>query len=262
MKRIFLLLSLSLWGLGAFARHAQTAPDEHADSLRQVVTELSSQLETARTAESDRKIWKNRAKYFNMGYVKQTLTGQDGGELKSDLGASISWGRTYYLHRKPLFGMLKFGLDWSWLDLNYAKYGLGDYAGNGYDDGEGPYEGEDWVDEDFPTTAHHAEIGMSFGPSVTVNPVGHLKASAYFRVTPSFSGIYIDDFGSGYATFFNVGGAISYKAISLGVETRWGQSKYKNLVEGGYDEVTDEELPSPKVKLKTKSLRFYISFRF
>lgn len=34
-------------------------------------------------------------------------------EAENDFGVSISWGKTYYLHKKPLLGMLKFGLDWS-----------------------------------------------------------------------------------------------------------------------------------------------------
>ena len=47
--------------------------------------------------------------------------------MKSDFGAAIVWGKTYYLHKKPLAGMIKFGIDWSWMDLNYAQYKLETY---------------------------------------------------------------------------------------------------------------------------------------
>lgn len=95
------------------------------DSLQTVVNTLNSRIQSAEQAELDRAIWKNRSKYFNIGYVSQKLTDKTyGGELKSDFGASLSWGKTYYLHKKPLFGMMKFGLDWSWLDINYAKSSL------------------------------------------------------------------------------------------------------------------------------------------
>lgn len=100
------------------------------DSLQQVVSALSSRVEDTQKAELNRAVWKDRAKYFNLGYVKQTLADRTyGGELKSDFGASLSWGKTYYLHRKPLFGMLKFGLDWSWMDINYAKFSLDAFDG-------------------------------------------------------------------------------------------------------------------------------------
>lgn len=251
-------------GLCFGARAEGTPAMQNADSLQRVVDDLSSQLEQQNDIERDRKIWKNRAKYFNLGYVRSTLTDAEDAELRNDWGASISWGRTYYLHRKPLFGMLKFGLDWSWLDLNYAKYTIDWYDNDnsgidpGYDYLDDGYEDE----ESYSKNMHHAEIGMSFGPSVTLNPVGHLKISAYFRVTPSFSAIYMEDFGSSYATFFNAGAAISYKAISVGVESRWGEGKYKNFIGTDFDEETGEELPAPKLKYKTNSLRVYLSFRF
>lgn len=109
---------------------------------------------------------------------------------------------------------------------------------------------------------YQAEFGMQFGPSLTINPFNHLKLSGYFRVTPSYSVFYDsnDVFGS-YGTFFSAGGAISYKAISFGIEGRWGNTQYKSLMgeeEEGYEEGYD--IPIPKYKIG--STRAYISFRF
>ncbi len=77
---------------------------------------------------------------------------------------------------------------------------------------------------------HQFEYAMQVGPSVTVNPIDHLKINAYFRYAPSFSGILInDEFSYNYASFFVTGAAISYKVISVGIESRWGKAKYKNF---------------------------------
>lgn len=124
---------------------------------------------------------------------------------------------------------------------------------------------------------HQAEIGMQFGPSVTINPVHHLKVSGYFRVTPSYSGLYMDEtFHHHYVTMLNAGCAVAWKAISLGVEWRWGSAKYDGLTFDGLDFDEDsfgeednpsmgdvmDQMSAPKRKLKTSSMRIYLSFRF
>jgi hypothetical protein len=117
---------------------------------------------------------------------------------------------------------------------------------------------------------HQFEYAMQVGPSVTVNPIDHLKINAYFRYAPSFSGILIDDeFSCNYASFFVTGAAISYKVISVGIESRWGKAKYKNFSIDDFNE-EDMDVDNPewndvisksKRKFKTNSVRFYISFR-
>ena len=230
------------------------------DSLQTVVNTLNSRIQSVEQAELDRTIWKNRSKYFNIGYVSQKLTDKTyGGELKSDFGASLSWGKTYYLHKKPLFGMTKFGLDWSWLDINYAKSSLEDF--------------DEDTSETFQSDIHQAEFGMQFGPSVTVNPVHHLKVGAYFRVTPSYSLLYMDEtVHHHYVTFCNAGCSVAWKVISLGVEWRWGTAKYEGMTfdESEFDEDSMGDDPSvgdilqnvPDRKFKTNSFRVYLGFRF
>ena len=120
-----------------------------------------------------------RPKYVNLSFVSQKLDFGEGEKLKSRFGAAFTTGRSYYLHKKPLAGMIKFGIDWSWMDLNYAQYKLETYD---YD-----------TDELYSEKAHQLEYGMQIGPSVTINPVHHLKVSAYFRVTPSYSMMYLND---------------------------------------------------------------------
>ena len=77
--------------------------------------------------------------------------------------------------------MLKFGLDWSWVDLNYSKYTISE--------SEEPGSGSvgDIMDETIDIGNHQLEYGMQVGPSITINPVHELKISLYFRLTPSYS---------------------------------------------------------------------------
>lgn len=72
-----------------------------------------------------------------------------------------------------------------------------------------------------------------------------------------------------YASFFVTGAAISYKVISVGIESRWGKAKYKNFSIDDFNE-EDMDVDNPewndvisksKRKFKTNSVRFYISFR-
>ena len=201
---------MSLWTLTATAQEpvAETTSPvaTETDSLQRVVDDLSQQLRHQKNEELDRKIWKNRSKYFNLGYVKQSLVFKDFGDekLKNDFGVSISWGKTYYLHKKPLLGMLKFGLDWSWVDLNYSKYTISE--------SEEPGSGSvgDIMDETIDIGNHQLEYGMQVGPSITINPVHELKISLYFRLTPSYSMMYLDDsFNSNFALFYSFGGSVA-----------------------------------------------------
>ena len=263
MKKFYILMILALAVSGVRAQQSEEVTRQQ-DSLQRVVNQLTAERDSYKQADLNRRIWKDRAKYFNIGYVKQTLTDKTfGGDITSDFGVSLSYGKTYYLHKKPIAGMIKFGLDWTWMDINYAKSTL-------------------WMlDEDSGSLSksamHQAEIGMQFGPSVTINPVHHLKVSGYFRVTPSYSGLYMDEtFHHHYVTMLNAGCAMAWKVISLGVEWRWGSAKYNGLTLDGLnldeDSFGEEDNPSmgdvmdqisaPKRKLKTSSMRIYLSFRF
>ena len=112
--------------------------------------------------------------------------------------------------------------------MNVAGHSYYDYfAGDGYEDSFDGYYSEEDAEK-----VYQAEIGMQFGPSITINPVHHLKISAYFRVTPSYSAFYMPDYEEGYGgymTVCNVGGTIAWKLLSLGVEYRSGKAIYKEF---------------------------------
>lgn len=240
--------------LGVFttiAGHAQNTDDRRLDSLQSVVNDLSKRMKISEDDRLNDAIWKQRRKYFMIGYVKQTLKHEEieGLEWKSDYGFFLSYGRTYYLHRKPLFKMIKFGLDLTLPDLTYVKYSEPQVA-----------YGDDSPDLDLGV--HQAEIGLPLGPSLTINPVSHLKVSGYFHFVPSASVIVLDsEVNVKYVSFFTCGGAIAYKTISFGIESRWGSANYKSF-SGDDDESSDSFLSTDNNKLKTNSTRFYLALRF
>lgn len=240
----------------------------HADSMEQY---YSTALAEYKKME-DR--WKRR-KYINIGYSSPSLDieGLDG-KVKSDYSFSIVKGRTYYLHKTPLFNMVKFGLDLGF-DVNMAQYNPIDGDSEGEDTGDfaGDLEGEeDYLDDEedenmisgmlsdiFPDKLYKAEIGVHFGPSVTVNPIDYLMVNAYFRYVPSYSMKITKelDFAGSFASYFNLGIAVSYKMISVGLEKRWGTASF----ESEETDETGENVYSVKRKWTTSCPRFYISFR-
>lgn len=203
------------------------------DSLNTKIENLTEEMNTKLDyMAKQEKIW-GRKKYFNISYGMPSLTRGNGLEkLNSDFAVAINRGNTYYLHKKPLFGMLKFGLDWTVFDIAAAKYTVEE---SDFEDGGDIYK---------------AEIGMQFGPSITINPVDFLKINVYFRYDPTFSVAYNQDsdFLMNYGSYFNTGLAASYKVISLGAEYRWGTTSYK----------IDEENQDWKVS----GAYLYVSFRF
>lgn len=200
-------------------------------SLVNLTQEMNDKLDYMAKQE---KIWSNRT-YFNIAYGMLSLDRGDGqGKLNSNFAFSISRGKTYYLHKKPLFGMLKFGLDWTFFDIAVAQY----------DNGESFREKDN-------NDIYKGEVSMQFGPSITVNPVDFLKLNLYFRYDPTYSMMFNTDgneFKGNYASYFNTGLAASYKVISLGVEYRWGSTSYK--------------IDGEKQTWKASGTYLYLSFRF
>lgn len=292
-----LLLALCACSVGmANAQTDSTATTNGNEALIEKVNQLQTQVNTLEEKEAvrtkneyDEKIWK-RKKYLTIGFNSQKMKSADDlsdMSYKSKFGMTINMGRTYYLHRKAIANILKIGLDWTWFNIDFAKYksgnGIhfntgaieGDYVGT--PDG-GSYKESDGYDDDYASVdlgVWQANVGMGFGPSVHIAPfynVGkgwqHLKAHLYFHVTPSYTAVIesLEDDNetkvrSGYTTFFNFGADISYKCVALGYECRWGKSKMKTMSFSEDDE-DDTDTPDVKQKLKFPTSTFYLRFYF
>lgn len=270
MRKIIYLILASILPLGIYAQDvpSDNKNSEKIDSLTQVINELSTKIEKTQEDKHYTSIWKKRRRFISFGYMNQTLTRRDipGLKWKSDYGFSLAVGRTYYLHKKPILNMIKFGLDATWIDISYAKYsnpeGWEDFTSE-------PAESEG--EEEFDLGAHQIDLGLHVGPSITINPVDHLKINAYFHFIPTGSvAILNDEANACYVSNFAIGGAISYKVISLGIESRWGKAKYNSFgmeedienIEMGDNAEMGDFLISEKNRLKTKSLRFFLILRY
>lgn len=183
-----------------------------------------------------------KKKYRNLSFTTTTMRQDDVPDLKSNYGAAFTVGRTFYLHKNPIAGMLRFGIDATWFDLNYANYKIEHITY--WETNEHNY--------------HQGEVSMQVGPSVVLNPVSKLNIHAYFRYAPAFSVIYAGDgdgFYGNYATLFVGGGSVSYGMIGLGIESRFGSCNYKEFG-------ADEEEGFSALKTKFGGWRAYITFRF
>ena len=188
-----------------------------------------------------------RKKYINLSFSKNELKHDNFLTLKSNYGIAFTVGRTYFVHKKPILNMIRFGIDATWFDINYTNYKLNFLSTNQYS----PTETSNY---------HQADIGMQVGPSITVNPISKLNVQGYFRFAPSFSGIYLDDqFYGNYASFFVSGGTISFGVIGLGIEYHFGNCKYKEMLSSDEDEVAETFINN---KTTFKGVRTCLSFRF
>ena len=105
MKKLFWLVlsTVILTGQSVFAQetNSETQSSQREDSLLQVVNELSGRVKKTEDAARNERIWKKRAKYFNIGYItNQTLTDKVDAEAewKSDFGVSLAFGKNWCLY--------------------------------------------------------------------------------------------------------------------------------------------------------------------
>lgn len=228
MKKTVLLLALAL--AGAQVVSAQRVEIDGVSSREMYNHEQRSLVNTG---------------YTNLSFVVQKMVDPLTGVKSetSDWGAAIAKGRTFVLHRRPIARMIYFGLDANWVDLNYAHYNMS-------------------VSGRTKSQILQADISvLGLGPSVHVMPVEKLGIHAYFRVLPTY-GAYANRVGGeflyvmgGLYPAFTTGGAVSWGAISLGAEARWGTADYEQLTD-------DEDFNVLEGKLKTSGLRAYVSLRF
>lgn len=266
MKKLAYIFLVCAIPIGAYAQDTPVNGRnvDKVDSLTQVVSELSSKVQKVEDDKRNEAVWKKRSRYFYIAYGKNQLK-DNSNKLSSDYSFAMISGRTYYLHKRPLGGMVKFGIDWNFADVNFAKY----------PDLTPVKVSNDQLDpelaETFDLAPMQIDLGMGIGLSCTVNPVNHLKAGIYFHVTPSYSMVLQnEELHSSYATFFNFGLHASYKAISLAFEMRRSfPVKYDNLVlsapeEGSMDSNDSFVDPFQAFSENTKNMscRIMLGFRF
>lgn len=187
-------------------------------------------------AQETNKEW--RKKFINLNFTNSTISQDNVQDLKSNYGAAFTTGRTFFLH-KPIGGMLRFGIDATWFDINYSNYEIEHIT----------Y----WETDKYQY--HQGEISLHVGPSITFEPVKRLAVHAYFQYAPTFAALYAEDsetFYGNYASLWIAGGNASYGAIGLGIEGRFGNTNYKPI--GSSD--------SENIDCSLSGFRAYLTFKF
>lgn len=264
---------------------------EDVDSVAvEVVEELPTVVEEPKSEinyDQLEKRW-NRKKCWNIGYSVPTLERRDGTfmDWEADYAVSVKNVRSLYFHKKPLGGMVKIGLDYSFLDITYSKLNLKHIesaeVGDNTDNTSIPSDpsvsdGFDEIVSDDPSGSILSAVGfnigmhkidetLSVGPRIAINPVDHLMIGAYFHGGFTMSGIYENEnFSYGFGYTLSTGLCVSYKVIGFGFEYLCGKVKYKQI---DFDEMDLDELSfsemfsSESFRLKHKGPRVYVSFRF
>lgn len=179
-----------------------------------------------------------RKKFINISFTNATMSQDDMIDLKSNYGVAFTAGRTYYLH-EPIGDVLRLGVDATWLDLNYTNYDIEHIT----------Y----WETNKYQI--HQCEFSMHIGLSITFEPIKKFAVQAYFRYAPTFAVLYTgntETFYGNYSSFRIAGGNVSYGAVGLGVEKRFGSVNYKPLGSSGNDNIDS----------KLSGFRAYLTFKF
>jgi hypothetical protein len=215
-------------------------------------------------------VWGRRG-YFNFSYNTTKLSpkgnypnGLDNGpvgELKSNWGASIQYGRSYRLHKKPIGNVALFNIDYTGIDLNvnhFEAIGNGTYKYNSSIKHTEKEDGKDSKYYNLPWNMEKYEVnyGMTLGPSLTLAPFNllsgnglhYIKFNVFYHIGYNISMIYSpndkkldenqsgEDFQAmesnlkmawGHGMMQSFGFNISWKAIGIGFEHRSSTIKYK-----------------------------------
>ena len=286
----YLSLLFAALAFPAFTATAQYIDPEaeDVDSVAvEVVEELPTVVEEPKSEinyDQLEKRWKRR-KFWNFGYSVPTLERTDGTfmDWEPDFAVSVQNGRTAYFHKKPLGGMVKIGLDYSFLDITYSKLNLKHIesaeVGDNTSIPSGPSvsDGFDEIVSDDPSGSILSAVGfnigmhkidetLSVGPRIAINPVDHLMIGAYFHGGFTASGIYENEnFSYGFGYTLATGLCVSYKVIGFGFEYLCGKVKYRQIDFDEFDgdvASLSEMFSSESFHLKHSGPRFYVSFRF
>lgn len=306
MKK-FLLLTFALIAFGAYAQDndeilreqgtTETADILKSEEVRQAAEELQTRVleqeEVILQEEIEEKAEENwdveslskkkksydprtyipKRHYINLSYATQKLQYPGLSTIKSSEGAAIEFGSTFFFNaRKPVLtpyvGAIRFGLDFTYLDITAAQFDLWDSEGNKLD-------------------SYFGNIGMQIGPSVTITPLRRLNIRLYGHYAPSAVAFTLDKFEEvtyGYAGYVTGGLQVSYMFMTLGVELRGTTAKLNSISEDNFSAETpslDDLLgldpndigvgdvaeyvnfdSGPKEKVKLPGVRFTFGFRF
>lgn len=170
--------------------------------------------------------------YFNIGAVSTKMTQPDFPELKSNYGLNLNVGQIF-----PIIGQSScIGLDVTWFDFAYTNYKVKHITSESTDQ--------------FQYAQY--DLAVQIGPCLSIVVGDWMRLHGYFRYAPTYSILAKpeDKFGN-YATAFVTGGSLTFGAIGLGAEYRFGGCYYKRF--GNH---------TAEFKTEFTGFRAYLAFRF
>lgn len=267
-KLLFLIFTINC----VLTSYATEQGDTTVMSLNDIIAMETQSKADYENVNRLREIWSHTT-FLNISYNKTKFSSDEfpstkssfPNEFENNMGVGLQWGHTYNFHKNPIGKVLFFGLDFTWMDLNFNKYKK-DIVPQEYTN-EGQVQNLPWHNEKM--TLGYA---MSIGPSLTLYPFTALNKQGsskirlhfYFHVGYGAEGALIKDameekeisdqwaWAHGLHTAF--GANISWDHIGLGYEFRNdGNLKYKPI---------DDDFGTNKMKVKEKTGRLYIQFRW
>ena len=263
---------LSLFTLACVLTGYAMENSDNPQTLNDIINQESKNKTDVSYDQHMRRIW-GKTTYLNISYNKTTLSSDElplGGatvgsnEFKNKFGMGIQWGKTFNLHKQALGNAVFFGLDFTWLDLNFNQYDKADNITPGYGETTGlEIKSMPWHNK--KTTV---DYGLSVGPSFTLYPFTSLHSNAtdnirlhgYFHLGYQGEAFIIKEVGNesqyawGHGLFTSFGASLTFNAIGLGVEMRNDNINVKH--------VDKDEFGAQKMKFKEKTTRVYLQFRF
>ena len=243
----------------------------------------------------DEKIWGKNSSPWMILYGSQSLQ-EEGSplKLKSEVAFGFSKRRTYYLHSKPIAGMVKIGLDVTKLEIYIARYAkgkgksMGNLMGNvtngtfdNYDDYFNAADNaalSEGTAGNVTGLLNSIDVGkwqmnasvLGLGPSVKVVPfyglnkpaLDKIKATAYFHFVPTYTLFIRTDDDNEFSTSgglllqWRLGLNLSFGRFGIGVEHQWGKGKLTNY---GFEENDGADDSASKFNITTKKSTYKTS---
>ena len=222
-----------------------------------------------------RSIWSKNT-YLNISYNTTKLSSDEfpsvsgafSNEFQNQWGLGLQWGHTFNFHKNPLGNVLFLGLDYTWLDLNFNQYKETAAPASYKNSEESSIGCMPWHNK-----KKTIDYGMMVGPSLTFYPftslerwgTDNIRLQLYFHVgyTVQLSmiseamvdkGEVSDGKALGHGLYTSFGGNLTWNFVGIGYEFRNdGKLNYTYL---------DDDLDTGKMKMKQKTGRVYLQFRF
>ena len=189
---------------------------------------------TLGSAGQDSFTYKAPKKYLQAAFNYGKFEQEGFPSLHSDLGGSLTLSQSLWF-LKPRSQRFKLGIDFGWLDLDYNYFKVKMISE------QGGY---------FRYTFHQGNIGVLAGLGADFHITKSLRIHGRVCYNPALSCDYInEEINYGFASCFATGLMLTWKHIGLGIDFKFGKSKYKNM-----DSVDDEDYENDEIYNESNGL--------